>query len=70
VVRMSGDRFLGVLPPDAPKWGPKNKEFRRRWHRRCFVVQGPTQEMPVWEFTGRDRRAWESSKGSGRACGS
>jgi choline dehydrogenase-like flavoprotein len=42
-------QFVGMLPPDVPKWGPKHKEFMRHWYRRCIVVQGPTQEMPVWE---------------------
>jgi len=42
-------QFVGMLPPDVLKWGPKHKDFMRQWYRRCIAVQGPTQEMPVWE---------------------
>jgi choline dehydrogenase-like flavoprotein len=42
-------QFVGMLPPDVPRWGAGHKEFMRRWYRRCMAVQGPTQEMPVFE---------------------
>ncbi|MCL5743599.1 MAG: GMC family oxidoreductase [Acidobacteria bacterium] len=41
--------FLGMMPPDVPRWGKANKDFMRKWYRRSIVIQGPTQEMPVYE---------------------
>ena len=42
-------QYVGMLPAEVPKWGPEHKEFMRKWYRRCIAVQGPTQEMPVWD---------------------
>ncbi|HTQ58005.1 MAG TPA: GMC family oxidoreductase [Bryobacteraceae bacterium] len=42
-------QFVGMLPPDVPKWGPAHKDFMRRYYRRAIAVQGPTQEMPMFE---------------------
>jgi choline dehydrogenase-like flavoprotein len=44
-------QFVGMLPPEVPKWGPAHKDFMRRYYRRAIAVQGPTQEMPM--FTAR-----------------
>lgn len=41
-------QFVGMLPPDVPKWGPAHKDFMRSFYRRAIAVQGPTQEMPVF----------------------
>ena len=42
-------QFIGVMPPSVPKWGREHKEFVRKWYRRSIAVQGPTQEMPVFD---------------------
>ena len=42
-------QFLSMLPPDTPKWGKAHKDAMRRMYRRVVAVQGPTQEMPVFE---------------------
>lgn len=41
--------FIGMLPPEVPHWGEAHKDFVRKWYRRSVMVQGPTQEMPVFE---------------------
>lgn len=41
-------QFVGMLPPDVPKWGQAHKEFMRSFYRRAIAVQGPTQEMPMF----------------------
>lgn len=41
--------FTGMLPPDTPKWGQGHKNAMRRMYRRTIAVQGPTQEMPVFD---------------------
>ncbi|MFN7998578.1 MAG: GMC family oxidoreductase [Bryobacteraceae bacterium] len=41
-------QFVGMLPPDVPKWGQAHKDFMRTYYRRAIAVQGPTQEMPVF----------------------
>lgn len=42
-------QFVGLLPPDAPRWGKGHKDFLRRWYRRSIGVKGPVQEMPVFD---------------------
>jgi choline dehydrogenase-like flavoprotein len=42
-------QFVGLLPPDAPRWGQAHKDFMRQWYRRSVGVKGPVQEMPVWD---------------------
>lgn len=37
------------LPPDLPRWGKPHKDFVRRYYMRSMAVQGPVQEMPVFE---------------------
>ncbi|MBP1635879.1 MAG: Gluconate 2-dehydrogenase (acceptor), partial [Acidobacteria bacterium] len=41
--------FARVRPPGAPGWGRAHKEFQRTYYRRSVGVQGPIQEMPVFE---------------------
>ena len=42
-------QFLRFLPPDTPRYGKGHKEAMRQLFRRTIAVQGPTQEMPVFE---------------------
>jgi choline dehydrogenase-like flavoprotein len=41
--------FVGLRPPKAARWGKPHKDFMRQWYRRTIAVQGPTQEIPVWD---------------------
>jgi choline dehydrogenase-like flavoprotein len=41
--------FASVYPPGVPRWGAARKDFMRKYFRRCMAVQGPVQEMPVFE---------------------
>lgn len=41
--------FMNMRPPDLPRWGKAHKEYMRRFYRRAVAVQGPTQEIPVWD---------------------
>jgi choline dehydrogenase-like flavoprotein len=40
---------LGFLPPGTPRWGQAHKDAMRRHYRHTIAVQGPTQEMPIWD---------------------
>lgn len=42
-------QFLGMLPPGTPRFGQAHKDAMRRGYRHTIAVQGPTQEMPVWD---------------------
>jgi choline dehydrogenase-like flavoprotein len=42
-------QFLGRLAPGVPRWGKGHKDFMRRYYRRSIAVQGPVQEMPMFE---------------------
>ena len=42
-------QFVGSQPPGVPRWGQGNKDYMRDWYRRNIMLQGPTQEMPVFE---------------------
>ncbi len=42
-------QFVTMLPSDIPRWGKAHKDFMRAAYRRVIVVQGPTQEMPVFD---------------------
>lgn len=42
-------QFIGVRPPNAARWGKAHKDFMRSFYRRTIAVQGPTQDMPVWD---------------------
>ncbi len=41
--------FSGTRPPGAPRWGVAHKTYQRRFFKRCVAVQGPVQEMPVFD---------------------
>ena len=36
-------QFVGMMPPEVPKWGQAHKDFMRNFYRRAIAVQGPTQ---------------------------
>jgi choline dehydrogenase-like flavoprotein len=38
-----------VLAPGVKRWGQGHKDFMRSYYKRTVAVQGPTQEMPVWD---------------------
>ncbi len=38
-----------VIPTNVPRWGIEHKRFVRRYYKRNLAVQGPVQEMPVFE---------------------
>ena len=42
-------QFVQQLPDTVSAWGPKHKDFMRKWYRRSMGVKGPVQEMPVFE---------------------
>lgn len=42
-------QFLAQLPPRTPRWGTGHKDAMRKYYRHTIAVQGPTQEMPIWE---------------------
>jgi choline dehydrogenase-like flavoprotein len=41
-------QFVGQVPDFVPRWGQAHKDFVRRAYRRTVMVQGPVQEMPVY----------------------
>jgi choline dehydrogenase-like flavoprotein len=53
---------IGVMPPGTPRWGQGHKNAMRSFYRRTVAVQGPTQEMPVWnsrvQLDPKVRDAW------------
>ena len=42
-------QFTGMRPPGAARWGRSHKNFARDFYRRTIAVQGPTQDMPLWD---------------------
>jgi choline dehydrogenase-like flavoprotein len=42
-------QFVGMIPPSLPRWGKAHKDYMRSAFRRAIAVQGPTQEMPVFD---------------------
>jgi choline dehydrogenase-like flavoprotein len=38
-----------ALPPDVPRWGIEHKRHVRAYYKRTSAVQGPVQEMPVFD---------------------
>ncbi len=40
---------LGALPPGTPRWGTGHKDAMRKYYRNTIAVQGPTQEMPMFD---------------------
>jgi choline dehydrogenase-like flavoprotein len=41
--------FSGMRPPGAARWGKEHKDYQRRFYKRTVVVEGPVQEMPVFD---------------------
>jgi choline dehydrogenase-like flavoprotein len=39
----------GAIAPGVPLWGLEHKRYVRTWYKRSMSVQGPVQEMPVFE---------------------
>jgi choline dehydrogenase-like flavoprotein len=39
----------GSMPPGVPSWGIEHKHHMRAYYKRTTAVQGPVQEMPVFE---------------------
>jgi hypothetical protein len=48
-IRLPYQFVSGIRDPDVPRWGRAHKEFVRQAYRRIIPVQGPTQEIPVFE---------------------
>ncbi|HXK05930.1 MAG TPA: GMC family oxidoreductase [Verrucomicrobiae bacterium] len=42
-------QFVAMLPPGVPRWGAGHKNTMRALYRRTIAVQGPTQEMPMFD---------------------
>ena len=42
-------QFSDDQPPGTPSWGKAHKDFMRRCYRRNIMIQGPTQDMPLWD---------------------
>jgi choline dehydrogenase-like flavoprotein len=42
-------QFLNFLPPGIPRWGKPHKDAMRRYYTHTIAVQGPTQEIPVFD---------------------
>ncbi len=42
-------QFIGTQPPGTARWGQANKDYMREFYRRHIMIQGPTQEMPMFE---------------------
>ena len=42
-------QFVAMVPASIPRWGKAHKDFMRSAYRRAIAVQGPTQEMPVFD---------------------
>jgi choline dehydrogenase-like flavoprotein len=38
-----------AIPPDVPRWGIEHKRYVRRYYKSSVAVQGPVQEMPVFD---------------------
>jgi len=41
-------QFASMIPPGMPRWGKAHKDFMRSAFRRAIAIQGPTQEMPMF----------------------
>jgi choline dehydrogenase-like flavoprotein len=42
-------QFMGSVPPEVPRWGPKHKEWVRHAYQRTISVKGPVQEISAFE---------------------
>ncbi len=41
--------FAGRHAPGEPRWGKAHKDYQRKYFKRTVGVQGPVQEMPVFD---------------------
>lgn len=41
--------FSNRRPPGSPSWGKAHKDYQRAFYKRSIGVQGPVQEMPVFD---------------------
>ena len=41
--------YTGVRPPGSKRWGKEHKDFQRKTYLRNSGIQGPIQEMPIFE---------------------
>lgn len=48
-IRLPYQFVSGIRAPGIPAWGRAHKEYVRKCYRRIVPIQGPTQEMPVFE---------------------
>ena len=48
-IRLPIQFLTSFMPPDTPRWGKAHKDAMRRLYRHTIAVQGPTQEMPMFE---------------------
>jgi choline dehydrogenase-like flavoprotein len=42
-------QFLSRMPKGTPTWGKGHKDAMRQYYRNTIMVQGPVQEMPIFE---------------------
>lgn len=42
-------QFVSMIPAGVPRWGKAHKDFMRSAYCRAIAIQGPTQEMPVFD---------------------
>jgi choline dehydrogenase-like flavoprotein len=42
-------QFLSMLPAGTPRWGQAHKDAMRKFYKHTIAVQGPTQEIPVFD---------------------
>lgn len=42
-------QMLGKMPSGVKRWGHEHKDFMRRYYKRTMGIQGPVQEMPLWD---------------------
>ncbi len=48
-IRLPYQFATGTRQPGMPRWGKAYKDWVRQFYRRSIAVQGPTQEMPVFD---------------------
>jgi choline dehydrogenase-like flavoprotein len=48
-IRLPYQFISGIRPPGAPSWGLAYKDYVRQYYRRSAAIQGPTQEIPVFD---------------------
>ena len=40
---------IGKMTRSVKRWGQEHKDFMRRYYKRTMGIQGPVQEMPLWD---------------------